>query len=133
MVRISELKSRKYFSTGLSCPAELWDFDKNIPKRSHLNRKLLEAIIAKKEAAYHTKLLELESEQRKLSLQQLVQAIEEPKQVTQGLFPFLSEVCHNLTQSGKIGRAWLYKCLYTSLKEFTSNKQLSFTDIDESV
>lgn len=130
MVRISERKNKKYFSTGLACPAEWWDFDKHTPKRSHPDRKLLEAILAQKKASYHTKLLELESEQRRLSIQQLVQAIDEPKQVTQGLFPFLSEVCQNLTQSGKIGRVRLYKRLYTSLKEFNSNKQLSFTDID---
>jgi len=124
MVRISQLKSKKYFSTGLSCLASLWDFDKHAPKRSHPDRKLLEAILAQKKATYHTKLLELESEQKTLSLQQLVQAIEEPKQASGELFPFLSEVCHNLTQSGKIGRARLYKRLLTSLKEFgvTSRK-----------
>ena len=35
-----------------------------------------------------------------------------------------------MVQSGKIGRARLYKRLFTSLKEFTSNKQLCFNDID---
>ena len=64
MVRISQLKSKKYFSTGLSCPASLWDFDKHTPKRSHPDRKLLEAILAQKKATYHSKLLELESEQK---------------------------------------------------------------------
>jgi hypothetical protein len=130
MVRISQLKAKKYFSTGLSCSSELWDFNKHTPKRNHPDRKLLEAILAQKKATYHTKLLELESEQKTLSLQQLVQAIEEPKQTSQELFPFLSEVCQNLTQSGKIGRARLYKRLLTSLKEFTRSQQLSFSDID---
>ena len=130
MVRISQLKAKKYLSTGLSCPANLWDFDKHTPKRSHPDRKLLEAILAQKKATYHTKLLELESEQKSLSLQQLVQAIEEPKQSSQELFPFLTEVCENLVQSGKIGRARLYKRLLTSLKEFTGSKQLCFNDID---
>jgi integrase len=130
MVRISQLKAKKYFSTGLSCPSELWDFSKHTPKRSHPDRKLLEAILAQKKATYHTKLLELESEHRTLSLQQLVQAIEEPRQTSQELFPFLSEVCKNLTQSGKIGRARLYKRLLTSLKEFTGTKQPFFNDID---
>jgi hypothetical protein len=60
----------------------------------------------------------------------LVQAIEEPKQTSQELFPFLSEVCENLAQSSKIGTAQLYKRLLTSLKEFTRSKQLSFSDID---
>jgi hypothetical protein len=130
MVRISQLKAKKYFSTGLSCSPELWDFNKHTPKRNHPDRKLLEAILAQKKATYHTKLLELESEHRTLSLQQLVQAIEEPKQTSGELFPFLTEVCQNLTQSGKIGRARLYKRLLTSLKEFTGSKQLSFNDID---
>ncbi|ACP21102.1 hypothetical protein Aasi_1864 [Candidatus Amoebophilus asiaticus 5a2] len=98
-----------------------------------LDRKLLEAILAQKKATYHTKLLELESEQKSLSLQQLVQAIEEPKQASGELFPFLSEVCQNLTQSGKIGRARLYKRLLTSLKEFTGSKQFCFSDKDDFV
>jgi len=132
MVRISQLKYKKYLSTGLSCPADLWDFQKHTPKRNHPDRKLLEAILAQKKAAYHTKLLELESEQKSFSLQQLVQAIEEPKQASQELFPFLSEVCQNLTQSGKIGRSRLYKRLLTSLKEFTGSRQLCFSDIDVS-
>jgi site-specific recombinase XerD len=132
MVRISQLKARKYLSTGLSCMAQWWDFDKHAPKRNHPHRNLLEAILSKKKAAYHTRLLELESEQKTLSLQQLVEAIEEPKQVSGELLPFLKEVCENLTQNGKIGRSSLYKRLYTSLKEFTGNRQLCFSDIDVS-
>jgi integrase len=132
MVRISQLKARKYFSTGLSCQAQWWDFDKHVPKRNHPDRNLLEAILSKKKAAYHTRLLELESEQKTLSLQQLVEAIEEPKQVSGELLPFLKEVCENLTQNGKIGRSSLYKRLYTSLKEFVGSKQLCFSDIDVS-
>ncbi|MHB9146876.1 MAG: site-specific integrase [Candidatus Amoebophilus sp.] len=132
MVRISQLKARKYFSTGLSCLAQWWDFDKHAPKRNHPDRNLLEAILSKKKAAYHTKLLELESEQKTLSLEQLVQAIEEPKQVSGELLPFLKEVFSNLTQNGKIGRSSLYKRLYTSLKEFTGSKQLCFSDMDVS-
>ncbi|MHB9147860.1 MAG: Arm DNA-binding domain-containing protein [Candidatus Amoebophilus sp.] len=96
-----QLKPKKYFSAGLSCSASLWDFDKHTPKRSHPDRKLLEAILAHKKTAYHTKLLELESEQKTLSLQQLVQAIEESKQTSQELFPFLTEVCQDLTKVAK--------------------------------
>ncbi|WP_083758851.1 Arm DNA-binding domain-containing protein [Candidatus Amoebophilus asiaticus] len=36
MVRISQLKAKKYFSTGLSCPSELWDFDKHTPRQETL-------------------------------------------------------------------------------------------------
>nr|WP_044282911.1 phage integrase SAM-like domain-containing protein [Candidatus Amoebophilus asiaticus] len=83
-----------------------------------------------KKATYHTKLLELASEQKFLSLQQLVQAIEEPKQASQELFSFLLEVCQNLVQSGKIGRVRLYKRLLTSLKEFTGSRLLCFSNTD---
>jgi integrase len=130
MVRISQLKSIKYISAGLSCPAVWWDFQKNEPKRNHPDRKLLEAVLAQKKATYHTRLLELESEQKTLSFQQLVQAIEEPKQDIQGLYPFLSEIIKNLVERGKIGRARLYKRLLSSLQEFVDNKQLCFSDID---
>jgi integrase len=130
MVRVSQLKSRKYLSTGLTCRADLWDSQKHIPKRSHPDRKLLEAILTQKKASYHTKFLELESEQKTLSLQQLVQAIEKPKQDVQGLFPFLLEVTQSFMDRGKIGRARLYKRLHTSFKEFIGNKQLCFSDID---
>jgi integrase len=130
MVRISQLKSIKYLSMGLSCPAQWWDFQKNEPRRNHPDRKLLETIIAQKKATYHTRLLELESEQKTLTIQQLVQVIEEPKQDIQGLFPFLSEVIKGLMERGKIGRARLYKRLQTSLKEFIGNKHLCFNDID---
>jgi integrase len=130
MVRISQLKSIKYISTGLSCPPVWWDFQKNEPKRNHPDRKLLEAVLAQKKATYHTRLLELESEQKTLSLQQLVRAIEEPKQDIQGLYPFLSEIIKNLVERGKIGRARLYKRLLSSLQEFVGNKQLCFSDVD---
>ncbi len=130
MVRVSQLKTRKYLSTGLSCPAAWWDFQKNEPRRNHPDRKLLETVLAQKKATYHTKLLELESEQKTISIQQLVQAIEEPKQDNQGLFPFLAEVIKSLVERSKLGRARLYNRLQTSLQEFNGNKQLSFSDID---
>ncbi|WP_083758823.1 Arm DNA-binding domain-containing protein [Candidatus Amoebophilus asiaticus] len=33
IVHISQLKAKKYFSTGLYCPASLWDFDMFSPFR----------------------------------------------------------------------------------------------------
>jgi hypothetical protein len=130
MVRISQLNSKKYLSIGLSCPAQWWDFQKHTPKRNHPDRNLLEAIIAQKKATYHTRLLELENEQKALSIQHLAKVIEEPKQTVQGLFPFLSEVIKSFVERGKIGRAQLYKRLQSSLKELTGNKQLCFSELD---
>jgi hypothetical protein len=89
MVRVSHLRDRKYASTGLLFPAKWWDFQKDEPRRNHPERKLLETILAQKRASYHTKLLALESEKKMLSIQQLFQTIEVPKQEIEGVFPFL--------------------------------------------
>ena len=80
MIRISELKARKYLSTGFSCPADLWDFQKNTPKGAILS-DITRSRLAQKKSAYHTKLLELESEQKTLSLQQLVQQAKSPSKL----------------------------------------------------
>ena len=130
MVRISHLKDKKYLATGLSCPVQWWDFQKHAPKKNHPNRSILETILSKKKADYHTKLLELESEQKRLSIEQLVQTIEEPKQERKGLFPFLEEVIKGLVERGKLGRARLYKRLKSSLKDCIGNKQLCFSELD---
>jgi hypothetical protein len=53
MVHINQLKAKKYFSTGFSCPSELWDFVKHTPKRKHSGRTLLKAILAQKKVFYH--------------------------------------------------------------------------------
>ena len=48
ILRITKNKQRKHISLGVSCRADLWDFDQQTPKRSHPDKILLEKVIAAK-------------------------------------------------------------------------------------
>ena len=58
MLRVTQNEQRKYVSLGSSCPEKLWDNKKNLPKRTHPNRKFIQALISQKVLAYQNKLLE---------------------------------------------------------------------------
>lgn len=128
MIRVACKKAKKLVSLGISCPASLWNSDKNEPKRNHPHKKRIEQLIAKKLAQYHTKYLELEEENKPLSPEALIKAVENTRAAMQ-LFPFLDELIDRLMKSGKISTADTYKTTRSTLRQFTS-KQLLFTDID---
>lgn len=131
MMRVTQKKMRKYASLGLSCPASLWDFDRNQPRKNHPRKKLIEAIIAKRVAQYHTKYLEMVADNKPLSPEVLINAVENEKTAKQ-FFPFLDELIDRLIKGGKIGTARAYKELRRDLKLFTKNNNLLlFTDIDQ--
>ena len=56
MLRICKDRKTKYVALGISCHADLWNFKKNEPKRSHPNKDLIEFIIGaeEKQAAHYT-------------------------------------------------------------------------------
>ena len=130
MVRITQNKTRKYVSLGLSYHPSLWDSQKHQPRKNHPKKKLLEAIIAKKVASYHTKFLEIVAEDKAVSPEALVKAVESPSTARQ-VFPFFDELIERLIKSGKIGNANVYKDTRRTLKQYVSHAGLLFTDIDQ--
>lgn len=128
MLRVAYKKTKKLVSLGVSCPDSLWNADKNEPKRNHPHKKRIEELIARKLAQYHTKYLELVEENKPLSPEALIKAVENTRAATL-LFPFLDELIERLMKSGKISTADKYKTTRSTLSQFTS-KQLLFTDID---
>ena len=130
MVRITQHKIRKYVSLGLSCHPTLWDFQKQQPRKHRPQKKFLEAIIAQKTANYHAKFLELTAAGKTVSPEALVQAVEQPP-TQQTVFSFFDELIARLVQSGKIGNANVYRDARRVLKQFVSNQNLVFTDIDQ--
>ena len=128
MIRVAHKKTKKLVSLGISCPASLWNSEKNEPKRNHPHKKRIEQLIAKKLAQYHTKYLELAEENKPFSPEALIKAVERPRVATH-LFPFLDELIERLVKSGKISTADTYKTNRTTLRQFTG-KQLLFTDLD---
>jgi hypothetical protein len=61
---------------GISCSKELWDDKENAPKRHHPNKKLFENIINQTTNTYRTKLLELVNQQKVVTPQTLIQALQ---------------------------------------------------------
>ena len=48
MVRLTKDRKTKYISVGHSCPPDLWDHKKDLPKRKHPNFRELEINIDEK-------------------------------------------------------------------------------------
>ena len=133
MLRVSKHKVRKYISLGISCSMEMWDFNKNIPKRHHPNKALIETIIAQKITIYRTKLLELMSREEVVTPHALVQAVEmhRKKGTRVMLFSFFDLMIDRMIQAGKLGNAKVYKDTKRSLKHFTKSADLALIDIDQ--
>lgn len=133
MLRISQGKVRKYISLGISCSLELWNLEKNVPKRHHPNKEVIATIIAQKIHAYRTKYLELISQQVVVTPDVLIQAVEvsKGKKAASAVFSFFDLVIDRFLQVGKVGSARGYKDTKRSLKLFTTSTNLFFTDIDQ--
>jgi integrase len=132
-LRIAQGKSRKLTSLGVSCSPELWDFNKNAPKRNHPNKVVLDTIITQTIHAYRTKYLELVSQGVVVTPDVLVQAIKTSsrKEEASKVFSFFDQVIDRFLQVGKVGSAKGYKDTKRSLKLFTTSTNLLFTDIDQ--
>ena len=126
MVRVNK-KGRKYVSLGISCPANLWDFEKNMPKRTHPNKKFIQELIKHKKLAYDNKLLK--DPQIGTSAEKIIEEVENER-VYKQFFPFLDELIDRLVQSGS-GNADVYKETRRKLKNFKPNSMLLLTDIDQ--
>lgn len=123
MVRVNK-NGRKYVSLGISCPANLWDFEKNTPKRTHPNKKFIQELIKHKKLAYDNKILK--SPQIGASAEKIIEAVENER-IDKQFFPFLDE----LIDRHKKGNADVYRDTRRQLKKFKPNSTLLLTDIDQ--
>ena len=128
MLRVTQKRKRKYVALGISCPANLWDEQKKLPKKTHPNREFIKAVIHQKILVYQNKLLE--NPQLGDSAETLINAVENHK-VEKQVFPFFDELIDRLTKAGKIGTAQAYKETKRDLKLFLGKSTLLFTDIDQ--
>jgi integrase len=133
MLRLAHKKERSLVSLGISCSKELWDDKKNVPKRHHPNKELIENIINQTINIYRTKLLELVNQQKVVTPHTLIQALQADtrKEEASKVFHFFDLIIDRLLQAGKVGNANVYKDTKLSLKRFTSSNDLLFTDIDQ--
>lgn len=126
-VRVSQNEDKKHASVGLSCPASLWDFDCNLPRRNHPNKELIEVIITNKLKQYRDKQLEMIAEGKPLSPKALIKAVENPKTNKQ-LLTFLDEL---IGRQKKKGNADVYRDTKRQLKKFEVSSTTLLTDVDQ--
>ena len=129
VLRVTKNKQRKHISLGISCAADLWDFNEQYPKRKHPNKNLIEKIINAKKVEYNDQILELNSIGRDYTPESLTGNLENHVKLTT-VFSFYDEIIDRLKISHKIGNANAYRDSKNSIKGFCKNKNILFSDID---
>jgi site-specific recombinase XerD len=131
VLRITKDKQRKHLSLGISCSADLWDFDQQKPKRNHPNKLTIEAIIEKKNREYREQVLEFNAIDRPYTPESLSQVVEKPSSMKAAfVLQFYEEMIARLKLSQKIGNANAYRDAKNSLRTFNNQKDFLFSDVD---
>jgi len=129
MLRVTKNRKLKYVSLGISCAADLWDFNKEQPKPKHPNKELINKIISEKINAYNALILELKSEQKDHTAESLIEKVE--NQVTNAsVFDFFGMTIRQLISTKNLGNSKAYNYCFNVLKRFVKQKDLAFSDID---
>lgn len=130
MIRFIKDRKTKYLSVGHSCHPDLWDFNKDKPKRKHPNFRELEINIEKKRTEANAMLLTLENEKTDFSLDELEQKIRvNAKKMS--VIAYLDQTIIDLNNAGRVGYAVSHKDLKRVLMKFRQNKDFNFVDIDQ--
>jgi integrase len=131
MLRIIMNRKVKYVSVGYSCPIDLWDLEKNEPKKKHPNKQLLDIVIKQKRIDAEKLLLSLDEKKSYYSLNEVQKKIKK-KQGSMGVFPFIEKIIKDLKAANRLGNATVYSDLKNSLMSFTKKQDLCFSDISVS-
>lgn len=129
VLRLTKNRKRKYIALGISIKPNLWDFDKNKPKRGYPDKEYLENIITEIKAKYQRQVLEFQSVGKDYSLNQLVNAVEKPTRNI-SVESYIENIIQSLSSENRVGNANHYKALLNSLQKFTQISQVLFVDID---
>lgn len=129
MIRICKDGNKKYISLGVSVRAEHWDFKKNKPKRNCPNKQLIENLIISKTKEYTEHIIELTVEKKQFSPSSIAAKVQQPLKAKTVLTLF-QEYINRLQKEKRLGYSLSIKQTYNSLKEFTNDTDLFFTDID---
>lgn len=131
MLRLTKEKKRKYLSLGISCALKYWNIQKQLPKKTHPDKDLIENIIAQKISDYKSKVLEFKKDKKDFSLDSLIQLVEKPNKRS-SVYQFFDEVFDRLEMSNMVGNANAYKDAKRALFKFCDNRNLLFSEIDYS-
>lgn len=130
MLRVTQIKARKYISLGISCKPKWWDFKKNRPKNNHPDKEYINLLIDRKKSEYHNKNLDLKVDDKIMTPIQMVESVEKKiKKIT--VFDFFEEQIKLKIKERKTGSANTYKDCLRVLKIFTDEKDFFFSGIDK--
>ncbi len=130
MLCVTKNGKRKYVALGLSCHPDLWNFQKNEPKRNHPHRLEFETIIRMRIAEVQDKALDMKMADKEFSSESLMMMVQKP-QGNSDVFEFFDVIIERMTLQKKVGNANIYRDTKRAMQLFLSKrKTLPFTEID---
>ena len=129
MLRVTKDGKRKYVSLGISVYPDLWDFEKNKPKRNCPNKDLINQIISDRTKAYTEQALEYKAENKDFTPKSLVDKVNNPtkKKTVQDMLDIHIE---RLVSSNRERYAETFQLLKNSLNKFKGHLDFYFSDMD---
>ena len=129
-VRITKNRSSNYHYIGHYIEMNQWDEKNNRVRKSHPNSNRLNHLLISKLAEANKALLELQSENKDLSANQIKREIYTPLKSTK-FFELAKEYLDELEHNKKMSRLSSDKARVGHVLKFVNSKQLTFQEIDE--
>ena len=129
IMQVLKDRKKRVIYTGYSAKNKEWNSRINEPSKNHPNHAQLRLYLKKKLVDAETCLMELESEGKHFSIDELVFRIKGDKK-TENVFVFWENVIKELERTGKIGNSKAYINTFNTFKKFRNEKDLTFNELD---
>lgn len=135
-LRITKDGGRKYISIGENCPLQLWDADKEQPRRSHPEQKRLLALIKKWETTYADAAKGLHETGHPFTIDMLIDAVTEtsrkPRKERRGVMVlnYLQTIVEQLQQAKQVGNSNVYRDTRRVLAKFLHDKDCPISSVN---
>ena len=120
MLCITQNRKRKYMALQISCSPDLWNDDRNEPKKTHPDKRRIESIIAKKIAEYKTTIVEFQDDKKDFTSETLVSAVEQPIKKT-SLHEYFKTTIERLESTDRIKYAMSFKDTLRVIKQMVKH------------
>ncbi|XOV92680.1 MAG: phage integrase SAM-like domain-containing protein [Bacteroidota bacterium] len=129
-IRITQNRKSSFLHSGQYIDLKFWDERERCVKSSHPNSKRLNHLILKKLAEANDKLLELESDEKRVTSSTIRKHIRNEYR-NSSFFVLANKYIDNLKRSGKYTRVSSERPRIKHFKEFLNGQDIDFRDITE--
>jgi len=119
---------RKLISLGHSAYVNQWDFEKEMPNKTHSNFKDLKILIRDKINQAEKKIIQLDDQDEPYSIEELVDALN-IKKSSKSVFLYTEALIKRMEKSGSIGNARVYQNTLNVFKEYSNDRDLKFNSL----